>query len=111
MIRLSDVKPILRSRGFRPRSALGQNFLSDPNALRFIAESAGATPRDLILEGKQRVAGEILEQIPDPPQTDGSIIHVSNLPYSVAVPIVIGLLEQEERIRRNSHRVQGGPGH
>ncbi|MCZ6602440.1 MAG: 16S rRNA (adenine(1518)-N(6)/adenine(1519)-N(6))-dimethyltransferase RsmA [Planctomycetota bacterium] len=157
MIRLSDVKPLLRSRGFRPRSALGQNFLSDPNTLRFIAGSAGATSRDLILEvgtgpgfltqylaeaagsvysvevdpilfdvasvllasrsnvhlirgdileSKQTVAGEILEQIPDPPRTDGSIIHVSNLPYSVAVPIVIGLLEQEERIQRMVITVQ-----
>lgn len=148
---LSQLKPILRSRGFRPRRSLGQNFLFDPNTLRFIAAAARSGPRDIIFEvgtgpglltqylaevagevysveiddalfevaskmlaphsnvhlirgdvlaGKGRVDPAILDRIPDPPDPGGSIICVSNLPYSTATPIVVGLLEGEPRIRR-----------
>lgn len=155
--RLSDVKPFLRARSFRPRRSLGQNFLGDPNSLRFISEAAEAGPRDSILEvgtgpglltqylaevaaavysvevdpvlhevasellaplanvhliqgdilaGKQEVDRAILERIPTPREAGGSIVHVSNLPYSTAVPILVGLLEEEPRIRRMVVTVQ-----
>lgn len=59
-----------------------------------------------ILAGKSKVDPAILNRVPDPPTQDGSLIHVSNLPYSTAVPILLGLLEGEPRIRRQVVTVQ-----
>ncbi len=36
--------------GIRPSTRRGQNFLLDPNQLRFIAETGGLSPQDVVLE-------------------------------------------------------------
>lgn len=59
-----------------------------------------------VLAGKQRIDRAILERIPDPPDAGGVMICVSNLPYATAVPIIIGLLESEDRIDRMVVTVQ-----
>lgn len=43
-------REVLESIGFRPSSALGQNFLLDPTLHRVIAQSAGAGEQDVVLE-------------------------------------------------------------
>jgi len=48
--RLAQLKALLAARGLRPRKALGQNFLLDPNFAAAIARAAGADERTLVLE-------------------------------------------------------------
>ena len=36
--------------GIRPRTALGQNFLTDPNLQRLLVETAQPEPNDVVLE-------------------------------------------------------------
>lgn len=45
-----DYRERLLALGFRPSSARGQNFLLDPTLHRWIAEQAGATPADTVVE-------------------------------------------------------------
>jgi len=46
----TELKQMLRSAGLRPRKALGQHFLIDPNLLRCLAEAAGLDPQTVVLE-------------------------------------------------------------
>jgi 16S rRNA (adenine1518-N6/adenine1519-N6)-dimethyltransferase len=48
--RRSDVTRLLDRHGLRPRKALGQHFLADPNITRKIVESAGIEPGDRVVE-------------------------------------------------------------
>ena len=48
--RLAQLKALLAARGLRPRKALGQNFLLDPNFAAAIVRAAGADERTLVLE-------------------------------------------------------------
>lgn len=45
-----SAKSTLAARGLRPHKSLGQNFLTDPNILVKIVESAGITSSDSVLE-------------------------------------------------------------
>ncbi len=46
----TEIRAIARSLGFRPRKALGQNFVHDANTLRRIVSSSGITKSDHVLE-------------------------------------------------------------
>jgi 16S rRNA (adenine1518-N6/adenine1519-N6)-dimethyltransferase len=46
----ADIRVLLTERGLRPRRALGQNFLADPNTARRIVRLAAVGPEDRVLE-------------------------------------------------------------
>jgi 16S rRNA (adenine1518-N6/adenine1519-N6)-dimethyltransferase len=46
----TEIRNIAKELGFRPRKALGQNFVHDANTLRRIASSSGITKTDNVLE-------------------------------------------------------------
>src|SRR5947209_478316 len=47
---LRRLKELARDHGIRPRKALGQHFLADPNLARRIVSLAGIEPGDRVLE-------------------------------------------------------------
>src|SRR6266536_1353411 len=79
----SDVHALLREHGLRPSRRLGQHFVADPNTARRIVRLAGVDAGDHVLKiGLGALLGE------------GPWHCVSNLPYNVATPVVIRLLEE-----------------
>ncbi len=46
----ADIATLLAAHGLRPRKALGQNFVSDPNTVRRIARLSGVGPGSRVLE-------------------------------------------------------------
>jgi len=46
----SALKQAFAARGIRPNKRLSQNFLIDPNLLRFVVKTAELTPNDVVLE-------------------------------------------------------------
>ncbi|MFA5389715.1 MAG: rRNA adenine N-6-methyltransferase family protein, partial [Candidatus Omnitrophota bacterium] len=50
MLRLSEIKPILREYNFHPSKRLGQNFLIDRNIKDKIIGAAGLRKEDTVLE-------------------------------------------------------------
>jgi len=136
----STVRSLLADHGLRPRRALGQHFLADPNTARRIVRLAGIGTGDHVLEigaglgsltlalaeaGADVVALEIDErlasvlaetlavagvdadavtvEVGDALEVDlAPLLHddhaewhsVSNLPYNVATPVVVRLLEE-----------------
>lgn len=129
---------LARRHEIRPRKALGQHFLADPNLARAIAREAGAGPGERFLEigagfgsltlalaeaGSRILALEVdpklleaLEEVVgqsprvkvervDAMRADwGKLLGrgrwrmASNLPYNVAVPVVLDLLERAPKI-------------
>ncbi|MBL8849646.1 MAG: ribosomal RNA small subunit methyltransferase A [Planctomycetaceae bacterium] len=58
----SRIKRLLGARGLNPRRDLGQNFLIDLNLVRFVAEQAELSERDVVLEvgpGMGSLTGEL----------------------------------------------------
>lgn len=47
---VSELKSLFAAAGVRPNRRLGQNFLIDPEQMRFIADAAELTSRDVVLE-------------------------------------------------------------
>ncbi len=158
----ADVNRLLVEHELRPRRALGQNFVVDPNTVRRIARLSGAGPGDRVVEvgaglgsltlalaetGADVVAIEIdprlvavLRQVVadtsvrvveadalavDWPSLLGSEgvrpepwMLVANLPYNVATPLVVGVLEEAPAVssllvmvqREVGERLAAGPG-
>ncbi len=148
-MRRRDVKALLERRGISPRTALGQNFLTDPNLLLFIVRTAEVDRDDVVLEvgtgtaglsvplakrasrlvaveldpvlfaltterlegfrnvelihrdvlaGKHEVAPEVLAAVRTALAAPGAGSHlklVANLPYSIATPLIVALLETD----------------
>ena len=132
--------------GVRPRKALGQHFLVDPNLARSIVRWAGIGPGDRVLEigaglgsltvELARAADRVLAVEVDPAVAsalrdvtrdqgnvdvlerdalalewrsllgDGRWKMVSNLPYNVAVPVVMGLLRAAPAVHELTVMVQ-----
>ena len=140
----STVRSLLADHGLRPRRALGQHFLADPNTARRIVRLAGIGAGDHVLEigpglgsltlalaeaGAEVVTLEIDERLASVlaetlaragVDTDAVTVEVgdalevdlagmlddglaewhsvSNLPYNVATPVVVRLLEEVPRV-------------
>jgi 16S rRNA (adenine1518-N6/adenine1519-N6)-dimethyltransferase len=134
-----EVVDLLARHGLRPRRALGQNFVVDPNTVRRIARLAGVGAGDRVVEigaglgsltlalaetGASVTAVEtdrqlvpVLRQVVEPVgvtvvegdarRIDWSALLgedrwalVANLPYNVATPLVLELLENVPAIER-----------
>jgi len=154
----STVRSLLADHGLRPRRALGQHFLADPNTARRIVRLAGVESGDRVLEigpglgsltlaladagarvlaleldrhlapvledtvagaGAVRVeVGDALAVDFDSLLDDGPWHSVSNLPYNVAAPVVVRLLEEAPAVRELivmvqrevGERLAAGPG-
>ncbi len=64
VLRPSVVRQVLQELAFRPRKALGQNFLIDRNILDLIMDAAGVQPTDAVLEigpGLGAITGRLVE--------------------------------------------------
>ena len=157
-----DVNRLLAEHGLRPRRALGQNFVVDPNTVRRIARLSGAGPGDRVVEvgaglgsltlalaetGAEVVAIEVdpgLAAVLGQVVADTSVrvvetdalgvdwagalgsegghhepwMLVANLPYNVATPLVVKVLEQAPVVssllvmvqREVGERLAAGPG-
>jgi 16S rRNA (adenine1518-N6/adenine1519-N6)-dimethyltransferase len=140
-----EVADLLARHGLRPRRALGQNFVVDPNTVRRIARLAGVGAGDLVVEigaglgsltlalaetGASVTAVEtdphlvpVLRQVVEPAgvtvvEADARRVDwarllgddrwclVANLPYNVATPLVLDLLEQVPAVTRMLVMVQ-----
>jgi 16S rRNA (adenine1518-N6/adenine1519-N6)-dimethyltransferase len=149
----ASVRTLLADHGLRPRRALGQHFLADPNTARRIVRLAGIGEGDRVLEigpglgsltlalaeagaavvaleldrhlapvldatladiaadahAVRVVVGDALAVDFDALLADGvdAAWHsVSNLPYNVAAPVVMRLLEAVPRVERQLVMVQ-----
>jgi 16S rRNA (adenine1518-N6/adenine1519-N6)-dimethyltransferase len=135
----TSVRAVLAEHGLRPRRALGQHFLNDPNTARRIVRLAELEPDARVLEigpglgaltvpladaGAHVVAlelderlvdvlretvaghGDVTVRAGDAATFDLSFLApapwacVSNLPYSVATPVVLRLLEEAPAVTR-----------
>jgi 16S rRNA (adenine1518-N6/adenine1519-N6)-dimethyltransferase len=158
----TTVRALLADHDLRPKRALGQHFLADPNTARRIVRLAGITAGDRVLEVgpglgsltlalaeagahvvalelERRVAavleatlaadgvGAVSVEVGDALEVDLSALlgerdtewhSVSNLPYNVATPVVVRLLEEVPRVaflmvmvqREVGERLAAGPG-
>jgi 16S rRNA (adenine1518-N6/adenine1519-N6)-dimethyltransferase len=149
----ASVRTLLADHGLRPRRALGQHFLADPNTARRIVRLAGIGEGDRVLEigpglgsltlalveagaavvaleldrhlapvldatladtpvdghGVEVVVGDALAVDFDAllgDAGDAAWHSVSNLPYNVAAPVVMRLLEAVPRVERQLVMVQ-----
>ncbi|MBX3386257.1 MAG: ribosomal RNA small subunit methyltransferase A [Phycisphaeraceae bacterium] len=62
---LTRIKELLDSRGLRPKRSLGQNFLTDHNLLRKLADAADLAPGQLVVEvgpGTGTLTEELLDR-------------------------------------------------
>ncbi|MBO0714910.1 MAG: methyltransferase domain-containing protein, partial [Acidimicrobiales bacterium] len=136
----ADVLALLASNGLRPKRALGQNFLCDPNTARRIARLAGIEPGAAVVEvgaglGSLTLAlaatgGRVTALEVDPSLVpvlrhvvapagveviEGDALHVewpallsgarrwtlvANLPYNVATPTVLRVLDLAPSVAR-----------
>jgi len=130
-----EVVDLLAEHGLRPRRALGQNFVVDPNTVRRIARLAGVGTGDRVVEigaglGSLTLAlaetGASVTAVETDPQPAGVTVvegdarridwaallgdHrwrlVANLPYNVATALVLDLLEQVPTIEHMLVMVQ-----
>jgi 16S rRNA (adenine1518-N6/adenine1519-N6)-dimethyltransferase len=92
-----------------PSRALGQNFVVDPNTVRRIARLAAVGPGDHVVEVGAG-AGSLTLALAE---TGASVVAlelerhvVANLPYNVATPLVLDLLEGAPTIARMLVMVQ-----
>lgn len=141
------LRAVFSAVGFRPRRTLGQNFLADPNFVRYFVESAGLQGTDRVLEigpgpailtgmiadrvsrvlaveidaflfslcqralegrrnvrllhgdvllGKSSLSPVVLEAIRDLTES-GKVPYrvVSSLPYAIAFPVILNVLEED----------------
>jgi len=123
-----DVRTLAAAVGLRPTKALGQNFVIDPNTVRRLVRTAGVGAEDVVVEvgpglgsltlgllaevarvpsyaGRLEVVRQdalTLTGVPGPPPT----AFVANLPYNVAVPVLLRLLEHLPTLRSGLVMVQ-----
>jgi 16S rRNA (adenine1518-N6/adenine1519-N6)-dimethyltransferase len=140
------IRDLLDRHGLSPRGALGQNFVSDPNTVRRIADLAGVGEGDRVVEigaglGSLTLALAETGATVTAVETDGHLIPilrevlaptgvvvvhadattldwnellgpgeqwtlVANLPYNIATPLVLDLLDQVPAITRMLVMVQ-----
>ena len=105
----ADIRRIAADAGISPTKKFGQNFVIDPGTVRRIVREAGVTAADHVMEvgpGLGSLTLAILEtgatmtavEI-DPPLAErlpGTV--VANLPYNVATPILLTLLERFDNL-------------
>jgi len=119
----SQIQALLKEHGLRPSKALGQNFLADTNMAAHIVRLAGVQPGDRVIEvgpglgsltlalcdaGATVRAVELDHRLADALTVDWPElladhehwIMVSNLPYNVATPVLMGALERAPMIDR-----------
>jgi 16S rRNA (adenine1518-N6/adenine1519-N6)-dimethyltransferase len=140
-----EVSDLLDRHGLRPRRALGQNFVVDPNTVRRIARLAEVGPGDDVLEigaglgsltlalaetgasvtaieadsrlvailsevvagfGVTIIEGDALRLDLTEVLEGGHWVAVANLPYNVATPLVLRLLERVPAVERMLVMVQ-----
>lgn len=129
------LRQLLDRHGVRPRKALGQNFVVDPNTIRKIVRLSGVSADDHVLEigagagsltlGLAAAAGRVIAVEVDPRMlpvlteavgglTNVDIVEadalsldlasvdaarmVGNLPYNVATPLVLRMLERAPQL-------------
>ena len=115
----ADIRRIAADAGISPTKKFGQNFVIDPGTVRRIVREAGVTADDHVLEvgpGLGSLTLAILEtgvdrfrvvnrdaltvnpeNLPDF-KDDDSFTLVANLPYNVATPILLTLLERFDNL-------------
>ena len=118
----SRTKQIIEENGFYFKKNFGQNFLIDSNILDNIAECAGVTKEDCVLEigpgigsltqvlsktlayfdnidfGNQDFVKTDIDSIFREKNNDRPIKVVANLPYYITTPIIMDLLENERKV-------------
>src|SRR5437773_1351286 len=124
-MKLSEMRQTLAQSGIRLTKSLGQNFLHDANQLRRIVAAADLSGADKVLEIgpelgplTELLLADALELLSGEPRDWTNWKVVSNLPYSVASPIVVELAQAErgpERIvvtlqREVARRLMARPG-
>ncbi len=100
-----EASALLAAHGLSPSRALGQNFVVDPNTVRRIARLAAVGPGDHVVEvgaGLGSLTLDWSEVLGDKP---GWVL-VANLPYNVATPLVLDLLDEVPAIERMLVMVQ-----
>jgi 16S rRNA (adenine1518-N6/adenine1519-N6)-dimethyltransferase len=121
----AEIRALADRLGITPTKALGQNFLHDPNTIRRIVRIADLGPADVALEvgpglgsltlGLLGAAGHVTAVEVDPvlaaalPATVADpqpTALVANLPYNVAVPVVLHLLQTLPTLRTGLVMVQ-----
>jgi 16S rRNA (adenine1518-N6/adenine1519-N6)-dimethyltransferase len=114
----ADIRGLAAALGVRPTKQRGQNFVIDANTVRRIVRAAGVGPKDVVVEvgpglgsltlGLLEVADLVhddamsVAELPGPPPT----ALVANLPYNVAVPVLLHMLETFPSIERTLVMVQ-----
>lgn len=130
------LQELFAEHGVRPRKALGQNFVIDPNTIRKVVAVAGVAPDDRVLEigagagsltlalasAAQRVVAlevddrllpllrQVLSGLPNVEVVHADALRatltsldsnkvVANLPYNVATPVVLRILEEAPQIQ------------
>ena len=116
----ADIRRIAADAGISPTKKFGQNFVIDPGTVRRIVREAGVTAADHVMEvgpGLGSLTLAILEtgatsrltvvnrdaltvtpeNVPDF-SDDASFTLVANLPYNVATPILLTLLERFDNL-------------
>ena len=89
----ADIRRIAADAGISPTKKFGQNFVIDPGTVRRIVREAGVTAADHVME----VGPVTPENVPDF-SDDASFTLVANLPYNVATPILLTLLERFDNL-------------
>jgi 16S rRNA (adenine1518-N6/adenine1519-N6)-dimethyltransferase len=84
----ADVRALAARLQLRPTKQRGQNFVIDPNTVRRIVRVAEVGPADVVVEvgpGLGSLTLGLLDVV--------ASVLVANLPYNVAVPVLLHLLE------------------
>jgi 16S rRNA (adenine1518-N6/adenine1519-N6)-dimethyltransferase len=137
----AEIRELAARLGVAPTKKLGQNFLHDPNTIRRIVAAAGLTPGDVALEVgpglgsltlglvgacrhvhaveiDPRLAAALPETVRAADLDPAPTMLVANLPYNVAVPVVLHLLAELPTLRGGlvmvqkevADRLTAGPG-
>lgn len=137
-------RELLQRHGLRPKTTIGQHFVTDPNTVRRIVEVAGVAAGDQVLEigpglgalslalleagadlicverddRLRPVLAEVLDERARLVWNDAMAVdyaellgarrtlHVSNLPYQIATPLVLDLLSFRPEIASHTIMVQ-----
>ena len=92
----AEIRELAEMLGIRPTKILGQNFVIDPNTIRRIVNAAEISPEETVLE-----VGPGLGSL-----TLGILDAAKDMPYNVAVPVLLHLFAQFPSIRHALVMVQ-----
>jgi 16S rRNA (adenine1518-N6/adenine1519-N6)-dimethyltransferase len=122
------LRELFDKHNFAPSKSLGQNFVIDPNTIRKVVALAELDPQDAVLEigagaGSLTLElGNVTVVHADAMSFDLSSVEaakvVANLPYNIATPVVLKILEDAPQIqemtvmtqREVGQRLVAGPG-